>query len=60
MEPTSVEKQFAELYPSLSPKELEEATHNFKRYIEVVSDIVREKEEATSKHAIGDRGRSQE
>ena len=33
---------FAELYPTLSPKELKEAENNFTRYLEIALEIVRE------------------
>ncbi len=50
---------FAELYPTLSSAELQEAEDNFRRYLEIAWEIAHEQEATNAKHAMEDRGREE-
>ena len=45
--------ELAELYPTLTPEELRKAEYNFRRYLEIVSEIAQVQEAPSTRHAIG-------
>ncbi len=49
-------KTLTKLYPTLSPAELQEAEHNFRRYLEIAIAVAQEQVEANANQAMEDHG----